>query len=475
MVDIREGDCVELMAAMPEASVDSVVCDPPYLLGFMGKAFDSQHRQSDGVSEGHAMQDWHEVWAREALRVLKPGGHCLVFGGTRTYHRLMCALEDAGFEIRDCLSYLYGSGFPKSHNIGNGYGTALKPAWEPIVVARKPLAGTVAANVLEYGTGAINVDGCRIGTEVETWPVSRSFTSGISPGYTDGIERGATQATGSMPAGRWPANVILTHTEECVQVGTRKVRTGKTVVHNTDGTVRNRIYGKRAGSREDAGYADADGKEEITAWKCVEGCPVRMLDEQSGETRDGVAVNHNREIKAHSGNRIYGACANGTDQDVTYGGSGGASRFFYTAKASSAERNAGLDGLPVSGRTDNGYGSIQTPKLDRATPRENWAPHETRNNHPTVKPIDLMRWLVRLVTPPDGTVLDPFLGSGTTGCAAVLEGFQFIGIEREPEYVTIAKARIAFWRDHPTHLPVEDALAAEASRRRVRDSGQLSF
>src|SRR5215212_7318564 len=165
--EVIHGDCRDVMLSMEEESVDAIVCDPPYLLEFMGKEFDRQHHGMKGETIGHKMEAWHLSWAREALRVLKPGGHLLAFGGSRTYHRLACAIEDAGFEIRDQLQWMYGSGFPKSHNLRgewDGWGTALKPGHEPIVLARKPLIGTVAANVTEHGTGALNIDGCRIET-----------------------------------------------------------------------------------------------------------------------------------------------------------------------------------------------------------------------------------------------------------------------------------------------------------------------
>ena len=507
------GDCVEVMAAMPAESVDAVVCDPPYGLEFMGKEWDSFGGQRTGMTDetrakqrasgewwaknygGYlsgvpaattpaqrsAFAAWCETWAREALRVLKPGGHLLAFGGTRTFHRLTCGIEDAGFEVRDCLSYLYGSGFPKSldvskaidrkrddrddvlavtaeiarlrdavgmtnrdldavfgfagmaghwtsvksqpaiptveqwaalremldppawveaevwrlngrkgepgeawhdrevvgrgrsaiankdegprHTVGasravefdltapateaaqawQGWGTALKPGWEPCVVARKPLAGTVAENVQAHGTGALNVDGCRI--------------AGTVPQVTQGVNtngngyRVAREAQPSNPhnAGRWPANVAL----------------------------------------DEAAAA--------------------MLDAQSGET----SYNPPAEWKS-SAERDSGAFLSGVNHDAGtvrsgFGDRGGASRFYYTAKASRADRN-------TSGAT---------------------------NTHPTVKPTDLMRWLVRLVTPPGGVVLDPFAGSGSTLVAARAEGFRAIGIEREQEYADIIAARLS--------------------------------
>jgi DNA modification methylase len=390
--DVLHGDCLAVMPTLDAESVDAIVSDPPYGLGFMGKQWD---HGVPGV----------DFW-REALRVAKPGAHLVAFGGTRTYHRLACAIEDAGWEIRDCLSWLYGSGFPKSLDVskaidkaagaerevvgerilsndirGNssngkgisgprknkepfvqvitaaatdlarqwqGWGTALKPAWEPIILARKPLVGTVAANVAQYGTGGINVDGCRIATDEDTSRPFGSTALGQGSGWNAHANRDGVGA--GHPSGRWPANVCL--------------------------------------DEEAAG----------------------LFPE---------------------------------------------SRFFYTAKASRREREAGLEGMPE--RTLARSGGAQTAEANGDTYAEAQGIGLNRvlrvaNNHPTVKPIALMRWLCRLVTPPNGLILDPFTGSGSTGCAAVLEGFRFVGIEREAEYVEIAEKRIAHWhsqRDLP--------------------------
>jgi site-specific DNA-methyltransferase (adenine-specific) len=281
-----------------------------------------------------------EVW-KECLRVLKPGGHLLAFAGTRTQHRMAVRIEDAGFEIRDMIAWVYGSGFPKSHNLKEemqGWGTALKPALEPITVARKPLGEkTVAANVLEHGTGALNVDGCRVGTTVETWPKSRSYCESGGIDYIDAKNNPTrvTQSTGDAPAGRWPANLIH------------------------------------------------DGSDEVDS----------LLNS--------------------------------------------AARFFYCAKASKRDRDEGCEGLAAKANPklcDTGY---ESPTRMDGKPCA-----VQRNHHPTVKPTALMRYLCRLVTPPGGVVLDPFMGSGSTGKAAMLEGFNFIGIEREESYIKIAEARI---------------------------------
>ena len=320
---LHHGDCFEVMPTLDADSVDAIISDPPYGLSFMGKAWD------------HGVPG--EVFWREALRVAKPGAHLLAFGGTRTFHRLTVAIEDAGWEIRDCVMWVYGSGFPKSHN-GEWGGTALKPAWEPIIVARKPLIGTVAANVLAHGTGALNIDECRVGSTVETWPKTRSYAAGqMQPGHS-----GDTQSTGAVPGGRWPANLIHDGSDEVT-----------------------------------AGFPDAGG-----------GFGVR-----------------GRGGQAYANGKGFANTLAVTGQEVGYGDSGSAARFFYCAKASKADRN------------DN-------------------------NNHPTVKPTALMRYLCKLVTPLNGIILDPFMGSGSTGKAATLERFNFIGIDLSAEYVAIAQARI---------------------------------
>jgi DNA modification methylase len=489
MARVITGDCLAVMPTLEASSVHAIVCDPPYGLAFMGKEWD---HGVPGV----------EFW-REALRVAKPGAHLAAFGGTRTYHRLAVAIEDAGWEIRDCLSWLYGSGFPKSFDVSkgidgldapdatfadaltftkwlrttgvtrqqireatgtfmdshylttgsqpavptpehwavirplitveipewveqkigeaarasenlarrevvgtatgkdaragdlyrpgvgtylereynvtrpytdaardwHGWGTALKPAWEPIILARKPLAGTVARNVLAHGTGALNIDGCRIGDEGGT--TSQGAPNGKNAVYGAGM--GGLEAV-PLNAGRWPANVCLD---------------------------------------EDA---------------------AAILDEASGELPGQIGGNNDP-----NGSLGYHGGAKGRSRPG-YGDTGGASRFFYTAKASSSERNAGLDHLPVrsaadiTGRKEGSAGSSNP----RASVRSARA-----NHHPTVTPLALMQWLCRLVTPRDGLILDPFCGSGTTGRAAVAEGFRFVGIERDEEYAAIARARIA--------------------------------
>ena len=486
---VMVGSCLDRLRELPDASVDAVVTDPPYELGFMGKSWDSS---------GIAFST--DVWL-ECLRVFKPGGHLLAFGGSRTWHRIAVAVEDAGFQIRDSVAWLYGSGFPKSLDVSKaidkstgenrarqlrftewmrstgvtvqevneatgtqmgshylssasqpaiatadlfdklrhllpdvpeeierlvaertgiewtayknrevvrsktfmrttqswessggmlsigekevketlpatdeavkwqGWGTALKPAFEPVIVARKPLVGTVAANVLEFGTGALNIDATRIGTEsIERGRAGRKTHGG-------GIFGSSLFPQGFDPAeGRWPSNVVL---------------------------------------------------DEFTAG---------LVDEQSGVSVSK-AANRGLQVSGQKGG-LAGELPNykeGTDTLRGHSDSGGASRFFYVAKASKRDRNEGLDALQDKSRPTMGNGIGDQPNQQIAN---------NKNFHPTVKPTDLMRQLVRLVTPPGGVVLDPFTGSGSTGKAAILEGFEFIGCELTEEYLPIIQGRL---------------------------------
>lgn len=469
---VRVGTCREIMATMPSNSVDSIVCDPPYALtankkGGTGEAslnLNSPAGRSRITTGGFMGKKWDanllsvEDWA-EALRVAKPGAYLVAFGGTRTSHRLTCAIEDAGWEIRDTLMWLYGSGFPKSRDIAKdfdkgmrkvvgvqqapghakanveqgrthtefpkydstpvsdlahqwqGWGTALKPGHEPICLARKPLVGTVAANVAEYGTGGLNIDATRIGT-------SENLNGGAYA--KDGTERhDGTEswrykrgggAEFKQPTGRWPANVCLSHAPECREVGTRRVKVVGATAHRK-GQGNGGMFVPEGSPHP--GYRDADGMETVTAWECVESCPVALLDAQSGKSKSAGGRIGNKDGGGiyGGGKGLAGAFVKG---DPGYGDTGGASRFYYTSKASRREREAGLGDLSAS--------------------------------HPTVKPLALMRWLCRLVTPPGGLILDLCCGSGSTGCAAVLEGFRFRGIDAEAEYVEIARRRIKYWQ-----------------------------
>jgi site-specific DNA-methyltransferase (adenine-specific) len=411
---IHHGDNREVLKNFADNSIDSVVTDPPYELGFMGKSWDAT-----GVA--YSVELWQEV-----MRVLKPGGHLLAFSGSRTYHRMAVAIEDAGFEIRDQIMWIYGSGFPKSHNVANaidkkmgqsnrghaissgsqihpttgkkrpngellakyksrtpesegwdGWGTALKPAHEPIVVARKPLIGTVAANVLTYGTGGLNIDGSRVGNEGGT--TGSEYIPNDSPIYGKGL--GNTGEVVKLDTGRWPANVIHDGSDEVVAL-----------FPNSKG----------------GAYPAIRGKSDIGAFA------------QGGSHKDK------------------------PNQARVMGDDGSAARFFYCAKASKRDRNEGLDleEFPLRHYTvaNKMGGETDTMLTGSGNPRDS----RKQNHHPTVKPTELMRYLRRLVTPPGGIVLDPFMGSGSTGKAAMYEGFEFVGIELTDEYLPIAKARIEF-------------------------------
>lgn len=354
------GDFMELVKGLADNSIDSVVTDPPYNLGFMGKVWDKT-----GVA--FQVGTWREV-----LRVMKPGAHLLAFGGPRTYHRMACAIEAAGFEIRDQIMWVYGSGFPKNKKLGMGMGTALKPAHEPICLARKPLSEkTIAENVRKHGTGGINIEGCRVGVDLVGW-------TGRGPGKTK-YNGGWKNGQPSPVRGRWPANFIHDGSPE-VEV--------EFPPSNRAGGVRI-IYANASGTGRAKGH----------------GVPHTSID---------------------------------------HGDSGSASRFFYCAKASKSERNLGLESFGARqkdpGRNEN-FDTIQS-RLHGSIKKQ--------NHHPTVKPVALMAYLVRLVTPPGGVVLDPFMGSGTTGIACVRGGFGFIGMENQKDYFRIATARIR----HATALEI---------------------
>ena len=369
--EVLHGDCRALMADMEGCSVDSIATDPPYELGFMGREWDST-----GVAYDVA------TWA-EALRVLKPGGWLVAFGGARTYHRMACAIEDAGFEIRDQIMWIYGSGFPKGGN-RDGKGTCLKPAHEPIVLARKPLIGSVAANEAAFGTGALNIDACRVhGEDAKggSYTVKR-LKPGATLEKTGGNWRSEDSDVlyhGEMKAGRWPANIVH------------------------------------------------DGSDDV-----VGGFPLTTSGLMKAGTR--------RAAQDHPGSVCYGTFGGDAATTDTYADSGSAARFFYCAKASKADRDEGLSAFApqafVQFQTGNG-------ESGKASSLSDGRETQYRNTHPTVKPEALMRWLVRLITPPGGLVLDPFTGSGSTGKAAVLEGFDFVGCELTAEYLPIANARIA--------------------------------
>jgi hypothetical protein len=430
------GDVLEVLGAMPAGCVDAVVTDPPAGISFMGQAWDTfplrrrppgqafaDGRARPGVSRGQehhrGARDAFVAWMTEVMaqchRLLKPGGHALVWAIPRTSHWTATAIEDAGFEVRDVVHHLFGQGFPKSLDVGEagpgwrGWGTALKPAAEHWVLARRPLAEPgVAANLAAHGAGALNIDGCRVATAERLSQGSRR--PGAS--FDDDAYEWPGQTGQQHPAGRWPANVVLSHAEGCRSMGVRRVPTGTAVRHRgvQGGAVYSRTLWRHEPGTPDMTYAQADGLETVKAWECVEGCPVAELDRQSGDS----ASRQGRPRAAAHGDG-WGMSTSGAE----HSDAGGASRFFYVAKASTADRSAGLT----------------------------W----DRNRHPTVKPVELMRWLVRLVTPPGGLVLDCFAGSGSTLVAAKLEGLRSIGVERDPQWLDVCARRLA-WAVHEPSL-----------------------
>jgi DNA modification methylase len=415
---IHHGDLFDVLPTLAAESIDAVVTDPPYGIGFMGKEWDSfspahaekkqglrQLDKSPAWREGdrrlinpnlkgrtvngaisssqidydrslvgqRGFQEWTARWSAEVFRVVKPGAYLVVCVAPRSHHRMMCGLEDAGFVVRDCFAWLFGSGFPKNFNLGEGKGTALKPAHEPIALAWKPFKGSIKACHETHGTAALNIDACRIEGSPYDAPGDRGHTTerqrqsefAMTPGSASDI-------------GRWPANVLL--------------------------------------------------DEEAAA----------LLDEQTGELVSGFMAEGTPRAPDADGRSSYGAFNGTVLLRQTYADRGGASRFYYVAKPSREERDFGTEGLTARQRDDSrkeGDPGGDNPRNRGLQPRGNF--------HPTVKPVELMRWLVKLVTPIGGTVLDPFTGSGTTGMACRYEHRQFIGIEKEADYVAIAERRIA--------------------------------
>lgn len=466
-------DCVDAMRQLPADSIDSIVCDPPYGISFMEDWDDlsgvknanrgtlTNMVNEDGsqkfrtkapafdlsITGARAMQDWHFAWAKEALRVLKPGGFLFAFGGSRTVHRLACAIEDAGLEIRDSIIWNHAQGFPKSLDVSKainqhlgpdndaarqwkGFGTALKPSQEIVVISRKNFEGTVAENVLKHGTGALNINACRIATKDNlnggAYSGDEREKGGAwqSEDRTDGKGSGFKPGVGefNQPEGRWPSNTIFSHSEDC-----------------------------------------SETKE---GWKCAEGCPVQELDRQSGELKSGKMVAGQQRDKSSVAND--GAGYNGGWPDTatlkdTFGDSGGASRFFFTSKSSPDEKfyfcrtcnivdkqavRAENPDCPMHGDNPKtkDYGPLFGGKPD--TKCVCWSNSVDAHKghdvvvHVTVKPLEIMKFLCRLSTRPGGLILDPFLGTGTTGVAALQEGFRFIGIERDADYFKICTKRI---------------------------------
>ena len=431
------GNNLEILPTLPDNSIDSIVTDPPYGLSDNKYVADTIARwiagERDFVPDGKGFmgKSWDAfvpppaLWD-ECLRVLKPGGHLLSFFGSRTQDIGALAIRLAGFEIRDSIAWLYGSGFPKSLNLSGewqGWGTALKPALEPIVVARKPITeGTIAANVNKWGTGALNIDESRIGTEtISTHNAPKGTFAGGE------LDRGSDTSSYKEHAGRWPANIILSHTELCKP-------TGQTLKNKTSAGKRTATFGTQetqSGGDGSGGWSGYEYETEI--YECVDGCPVKLLDEQSGQVGNGWKKNYGKDDyvgRQYAGGSFGGGGYSGTN---TYADSGGASRFFYVAKATKTDRSEGLGDLPLR-KSDQRSEVAAGIWADMEAPKQNF--------HPTVKPTALMEYLIKLVTPPGGTVLDPFTGSGSTGKAAILSGFGFIGIEMTEDYVPIIEGRL---------------------------------
>ena len=488
-VTLYLGDCRESLKALADNSVDSIVTDPPAGIKFMAKTWDSDKGGRDKWIA------WLEGIAVECKRVLKPGGHAFVWALPRTSHWTGMAWENAGFEPRHKVCHLFGSGFPKSHSISkaiqkkfgikpigekepslgmatgpnsdqwnqlnkqlvmpepegeaadwDGFGTALKPSQENWWLFRKPVEGTIASNVQEYGTGALNIDGCRVGCFGGTTKTAPERRDSVNT-YGDGLNGGGCA---NIDAGRWPPDTLLSHDESCVLVGTREVKTGTAVQENRDGEVHNTVLGARKTQRLPNASYGKDGMESVELWACVPGCPVRTLDEQS---MAGGIHGAGKKGKAKSGSGIFFKDGK-TDTAYRLGDKGGASRFFptfyYCPKPSKSEKNKGCENLPaktpeeMTGRKEGSAGLVMKHDdgSDKANPYAGTSGEARRNSHPTPKPVKLMRWLCRLITPPGGRVLDPFAGSGTTGVAAIEEGFSFIGMDMSEEYLEISKARI---------------------------------
>jgi DNA modification methylase len=580
---VLNGNNIDLLKNYPDNHFDAVVTDPPYGLG---KEPNAEALMRDWVEKGYHEvkgsgfmgKEWdafipQPIFWKEVFRVLKHGGHVVSFFGTRTYDWGVMAMRFAGFEVRDCIQWLYGSGFPKSHNIskgidnqdtrefkknvgltiknnriksgltmdelcdklklnnqghggmvnhyengratptieiwkdiceilniseiedydeqkkgrlkeigkvknpiswfGNGiikevsteeakqwkgWGSALKPANEPIVLARKPLEKglSIAENVLKWGTGGINIDGCRVSSSEDmsnikafgSMPTNKSDSIGFSRPWMNDRESILEKQNAALDKmknlGRFPANLILTHHPECECKGFKKVKGSNCTPADIGKGRESEISDlgdifKFKESKVFSSHTDENGEETIEDWDCHEDCPIRIMDEQSGVSKTGDIKPHKENSHRDNGDFFKSRQFRNTNFK---GDSGGASRFFYVAKASKSERNKGLEGFEEK-QTIGGGGTYN----EEAAGKYGSIKAEAKNFHPTVKPIKLMQYLARLITPPNGKVLDPFCGSGTTGIACKLEGFEFVGMEQDPEYTKIAQARIENYKE----------------------------
>lgn len=514
---VLNGNNIEVLKKYPDNYFDSVVTDPPYGLG---KEPDAAELMKDWVDHGYHEikgsgfmgKEWdafvpQPLFWKEVFRVLKHGGHVVSFFGTRTYDWGVMAMRFAGFEIRDQIAWCYGSGFPKSHNVEkainkldgvefeekpaegvgfmkadsedwnvtknqliqkgksserakdwSGWGSALKPAIEPIVLARKPLEKglSIAENVLKWGTGGINIDGCRIGYQKDDHLMKyEGYQNGK---YKSEYDEGTSYKYGTQvqinPQGRFPANIILTHHPECECKGLKKVK-GSSCKPEDVGKGRNESYNNGIYSDKKGiitiSHNDENGQETVEDWNCHPDCPIKIMDEQSGLLKSGyIASHHKQKPRGKDGIILNNENYKKVPTTLQKMDSGGASRFFYCAKASKSERNKGLEEFEektMKGR-DEGQDGRSVAYKPRPTP--------IANIHPTVKPVKLMQYLVRLITPPNGIVLDPFCGSGTTGIACKLEGFEFVGIEQDPEYCKIAQARVDNWVEEKEEKQIKE-------------------
>jgi len=449
---IHLGHCLRVLRELPDDSIDAVISDPPYGLGDREPTAEDiiTYLTGGGLDTGGDFMG--EAWdlpsvpiLRELYRVLRPGAHCLMFSSTRSWDLLSIGLRAVGFECRDTIAEMHPAllwiqreGMPKGINVRKaiadsrsifeapkweGWNTALAPSWEPILVFRKPLEGRVCDNVMKHGTGALNVDVCRVAVQKgDGWDVPQSAL-GVNPGgnlgFKTGEGRSGERAT-PHAGGRWPPNMTLQHAPGCRKLGVKRVR-------NKSGDVKAGVGQQYKGwgsvttaAKDKPAHKDADGKEAVEDWACVEGCPARALATQSGQ-RPSTLTGRADPSKAYENpGDNHGESWFGGGNSRVYADAGTATRFFPQFEAANPP-------------------FLYCPK---ESPRGRTLDGRLDNPHPTVKPLRLFRWLVRMVTPPGGIVLDPYIGSGTTAHAALAEGMRFVGIERDASHHETATARV---------------------------------
>lgn len=537
---IITGNNIDSLKNYPDNFFDSIVTDPPYGLGKEPNAEEMLRAWiTTGYLEvkgaGFMGKEWdafvpQPIFWKEVFRVLKHGGHVVSFFGTRTYDWGVMSMRLAGFEVRDCIQWIYGSGFPKSHNISKaidklngvesikgdlkfkggtqlgvinddnwkpkdvyeefanteeakqweGWGSALKPANEPIVLARKPLEKglSIAENVLKWGVGAINIDASRIGHNEEQKFTNREQRKEGWNMDNCGFDSTNNHTASADPNGRFPSNVILTHHPECECLGLKKVKpsNGSGKASEQGGGFSKGMFGNGTSDKIGGGFTDENGEEIVENWNCHDDCPIKILDEQSGITTSGKVKN---EKEAYLGQSTTNFLRGQTNDLNQHGDTGGASRFFYVAKASKSERNFGLKGFEE--KQTVGGGGLTSPKNQNGNiivsgeqgtaGKYGSAKATATNHHPTVKPVKLMQYLVRMITPPNGTVLDPFAGSGTTGVACKIDGFNFVGLELSEEYGEIARARIQKFVEEREFI--DDCKIFESEKNKIESQYRL--